>query len=91
MFKVTPPKSQIYLTRRNLLTLLSKLDRQALGDKTECTIIKYKSPAPEYQQTMGVIMITAVQDEDYYSALDRAAGVVHPLDDPKRIKIINEV
>jgi len=31
---------QIYLTRRNLETLLSKLDRAKRGELTDCTIIK---------------------------------------------------
>jgi hypothetical protein len=31
---------KVFLSRRNLLTLLSKLDRKALGQETECAVIK---------------------------------------------------
>jgi len=73
---------RIYLSRRNLLTLLSKLDRRGAGDQTYCTIIKYRNPAdpPEYQQTMDSIVVTAVEDDEYYTA--RQAGAVVPQDDP---------
>lgn len=71
---------QIYLTRRNLLTLLNKLDRQRAGDATYCTIVKsdtahIKYPIPEE------MMITAVEDEDYYD--EREPGPVHPSDEPR--------
>ena len=36
---------QVYLTRRNLLTLLSKLDRTKAGDPSECTIIDREAGA----------------------------------------------
>lgn len=65
----------IYLSRRNLQALLSKLDRQARGEHTHCTIIKHRNEAVvEYQQTMDDVMVVAVEDEAYYSAQDRAAG-----------------
>jgi hypothetical protein len=70
----------IYLTRRNLLTLLNKLDRQKAGDATACTIIKadtehLKYPIPE------AMYITAVEDEEYYN--DRSPGEVYPDDEPR--------
>lgn len=70
----------IYLTRRNLQTLLNKLDRQKAGESTACTIVKadtahIKYPIPE------AIYITAVEDEEYYN--DRAPGEVHPADEPR--------
>lgn len=71
---------RIYLSRRNLLTLLSKLDRQSAGDSTQCTIIKNDSANGPYSQTMDQIAVTAVEDKDYY--LDRAAGEVHSADIP---------
>ena len=95
MFDPKLPKSKIYLTRRNLLTLLSKLDRDDAGEKTECSIIKYKQPVAAYQQTMDSIMVIAVQDDEYYSAQNRTFGDVHPSDDPafkpSPTKIVNEV
>lgn len=70
----------VYLTRRNLLTLLSKLDRQRAGEATACTLIKadtqhIKYPMPEE------MAIVAVEDEEYYN--DRAPGEVHPSDEPR--------
>ena len=76
--------SKLYLTRRNLLTLLSKLDRKKEGDDTACTIVKYKNPPAEFQQTMDSCIITAVEDDEYYTALNRPAGEIHPLDEIKR-------
>jgi hypothetical protein len=70
---------QIYLSRRNLLTLLSKLDRQAAGDATACAIIKYKNPADPYCNTIDQVVVTAVADEEFYA--NRAPGVMHPLDE----------
>lgn len=78
------PTAKVYLTRRNLLTLLSKLDRDAAGEDTACAIIKYQNKnVPAYQQTMPEVMVIAVQDEDYYSAMDRQPGTVHFSDEPK--------
>jgi hypothetical protein len=71
---------QIFLSRRNLLALLSKLDRQKAGDSTFCTIIKRDNLHPIYSQTIPEIAITAVEDEDYY--IDRDPGIIHPSDNP---------
>ena len=71
---------QIYLSRRNLLTLLSKLDRAKSGDATAKTIVKYMNPKDPFVQTMDSIAVTAVEDEDYY--IDRTPGVMHPADEP---------
>lgn len=71
---------RLYLTRRNLLTLLSKLDRKKAGDQTECTLMKRDTTHSKYPST-DVIVITAVEDEDYYT--DRLAGPVNPLDEAK--------
>ena len=70
---------QIYLSRRNLLTLLSKLDRQAAGDATACAIIKYSNPADPYCNTFDQVVVTAVADEEFYA--NRQPGVMHPLDE----------
>jgi hypothetical protein len=71
---------QIFLSRRNLLTLLSKLDRP----ESECTLIKYRGAAKEYQQSCESILVTAVEDSVYYESQKRIPGDVHPLDDPNR-------
>lgn len=71
---------QIYLSRRNLLTLLSKLDRKELGEETACTIIKNDNTHPEFPQSMESVMVTAVEDDVYYA--HRNPGMMHPADDP---------
>lgn len=70
----------VYLTRRNLLTLLSKLDRKARGEQTECTLIKMDTVHPTYPCSAEIEVI-AVSDEEYYT--DRQPGAVHPKDEPK--------
>lgn len=75
---------QIYLTRRNLLTLLSKLDRKKQGETTACTLIKCDHVHPQYPQTMQQCSVTALEDAEYYT--DRPAGEVHPLDTPVSVK-----
>jgi hypothetical protein len=54
--------ARVYLTRRNLLTLLSKLDRRAKGEDTVCTIIKQDINHPRYPCT-DVIAVTAFEDD----------------------------
>lgn len=72
----------IYLSRRNLLTLLSKLDRAKAGERTFCAIIKADNQHPDFSQTIDQVMVTAVEDEVYYT--DREAGDVHPSDNSGR-------
>jgi hypothetical protein len=73
-----PPKSHIYLSEQNLLTLLSKLNRLALGEDTACTIIKYQQTGP-YKQTMKAIQVTAVPDGMFYN--NRPPGEMHPAEE----------
>ena len=68
---------QLYLTRRNLLTLLSKLDCVAAGGGSTKTIVKQDTVHPKYPCS-DVIAITAVEDADYYT--DRSAGEIHHSD-----------
>ena len=75
---------KVFLSRRNLLSLLSKLDRKKAGEETACTLLKYDNQHKVYPQTMQECIITAVEDEDYYK--EREAGPVHPADDPKNKK-----
>ncbi len=63
---------QIYLSRRNLLTLLNKLDRVKRGGKSFCTIIKNDTKHPKYPQSMPEISVTSLEDEEYYT--DRQPG-----------------
>ena len=81
MLTDTTPK--LYLSRRNLIALLSKLDRDNSGEDTACTIIKQQQDGPAYKQTMKQIAVIAVQDEDYYGAQKRPAGEMHPSDEKK--------
>ena len=73
--------NKVCLSRRNLLTLLSKLDRQAAGEQTACTLIKNDNQHPMFPQTMQRIEVIAVEDDVYYA--DRASGEVYPDDCPK--------
>lgn len=70
----------LYLSRRNLLTLLSKLDRRAAGDETACTIVKYQNPTDPFVNSINGCLIVAVEDKDFYA--NRSPGQVHPSDDP---------
>ena len=72
---------RVYLSRRNLLALLSKLDRQKEGESTACTLIKSDNIHPKYPQTMAEIHVTAVEDDDYYT--ERPPGIIHPSDIPR--------
>ena len=71
---------QLFLSRRNLQTLLNKLDRVAGGDSSECSLLKYKNPDDPFVQTIDEVKVTAVEDDVYYTT--RPAGIVHPADDP---------
>lgn len=68
---------QIFLTRRNLLSLLSKLDRAKAGETTARTIVKRDTAHPKYP-ILTEIAVTAVEDADYYT--DREPGEVLPDD-----------
>lgn len=63
---------QIYLSRRNLLTLLNKLDRnQENPGESRCTLIKQDTTHPTHPASC-TFRVTAVEDADYYT--DREAG-----------------
>lgn len=72
----------IFLTRRNLQTLLNKLDRKASGEETACTIIKLQGMVEDFKQTMEACNVVAVEDEAYYSSQQRTPGIVHQKDTP---------
>lgn len=69
----------VYLSRRNLLTLLSKLDRRAKGEQTECTLVKRDHSHPVYPQSHHVMFVVGVEDAEYYK--DREPGAVHIKDE----------
>lgn len=87
---ITDKTPKLYLSRRNLLALLSKLDRDVAGEHTACTLIKVQQPSPAYQQTMKEIAVIAVQDDDYYGTQNRPAGEVHPSDEAKIGKLLTD-
>ena len=70
---------QIYLSRRNLLALLSKLDRLEAGDETACAIVKYANPSDPYCNTIDQVTVIAIPDEKFYT--NRSPGAMHPLDE----------
>lgn len=72
----------VVLTRRNLLSLLSKLDRKAAGEETARQLCKMDDshPNPELRQTHACVIVQAVEDDEYY--VDRRPGPVHPNDEP---------
>lgn len=71
---------QVYLTRRNLLTLLSKLDRAKAGETTERTIIKTDVVHPVYPCS-DTLRITALEDAEYYT--DRELGPMAEADEAR--------
>ena len=73
----------VYLSRRNLLALLSKLDRVATGDFSNRTLIKHDSQHPIYPQSEPSITVIAVEDSDYY--IDREPGEILPADVHKHV------
>lgn len=74
-------QERIYLSKRNLLTLLSKLERFEKGEETQCAIVKYANPLDPYCNTIDQITVFAIPDENYYTK--RGFGEVHPYDDPQ--------
>lgn len=72
-------QAKVYLSRRNLLSLLSKLDRKAAGEVTQCTIVKNDNSHGKYPQTMKSIEVIAIDDDEYYS--DRPAGEIYHRDE----------
>lgn len=76
-----PYEAVLYLTRRNLQSLINKLDRnKRTPDASQTTLIKQDTVHPKYPCT-DVTRVIALEDEDYYT--DRTAGEVHPADVPK--------
>jgi hypothetical protein len=70
---------RLYLSKRNLLTLLSKLERLEEGQNTVCAIVKYANTTDPYCNTIDGIVVIAIPDELFY--VNRAPGLMHPLDE----------
>ena len=75
--------NRVCLSKRNLLTLLSKVARCERGESTECTPIKNQGQPGPYQQTMDKIYIIGVPDSLYYGAEDREPSPVHPIEESR--------
>lgn len=72
-----PPCGEVtvYLTRRNLLTLLNKLDaNKETPGVSRATLVKRDTRHPKYPQTHEQVVVRAVEDEEYY--VDRIPGEV---------------
>ena len=70
----------VYLTRRNLLTLLSKLDRNKVEpDVSMAKLTKLDTVHKMYPCSVPTV-VQAIEDDVYYT--DRPAGEVNPADDP---------
>ena len=55
--------AEVFLSRRNLLTLLYKLDAVKRGEESACTIVKYRNDVPfQFRQTMDSIAVIGVED-----------------------------
>lgn len=76
-------EDRIYLSKRNLLVLLSKLDRFEKGEETKCAIIKRKNIRDPYCNTIDEVAVIAIPDDHFY--INRLAGEMHPVDE-QRIK-----
>jgi hypothetical protein len=70
----------LYLSKRNLQTLLNKLERAERGEQTHCAIVKYKNTDDAFVNTMDAVMVVAISDEVLYN--NRQAGTIHVADDP---------
>lgn len=69
----------VYLSRRNLLTLLNKLDRVKAGGRSRRCLIKPRVETDPYINSDS-ITVYALEDEELYS--NREAGEVHYKDQP---------
>ena len=67
----------VYLSRRNLMTLLAKLDaNKAEPGSSMCSIIKLQNPRLDvsFRQSMEHLVVVAIDDEVFYPSQERSAG-----------------
>lgn len=57
---------KLYLSRRNITTLLQKLDSVRDGAVSACTIIKNEFAHPVYPQSLRRIAVVAIEEHDRY-------------------------
>lgn len=58
---------QVFLSRRDLLKLLKKLDGKKLSDPIlKASIIKHDGQGKDFNQTVPSVCVTALEDEIYY-------------------------
>lgn len=67
---------KVYLSRRNIKVLLSKLDGKRNGQLTACTIVKNDDEHPTHPQTLAQIAVTAVEDGQDADNLSYASRLV---------------
>lgn len=58
--------NKLYLSKRNIATLLEKLDSVRDGEASTCTIIKNDTEHPVYAQTVRRVAVTATETQDAY-------------------------
>jgi len=58
--------NKLYLSKRNIATLLEKLDGVRDGETSTCTIIKNDTAHPVYTQTVRRVAVTAAETQDAY-------------------------
>ena len=75
MDKIVP---KVYLSRLNLITLLSKLDRRKAGEVTAAMLIKNDNQHSKFNQSHPSIVVCAIEDEEYY--IDRIPGEIYSKD-----------
>lgn len=81
---------RVYLSRKNVTVLLSKLNRQMNGDSTFCTIIKCDNKHLLYPQTMPSIKVTAYEDEHNPGRSNKSQAFLSRSDLNKLISILDE-
>ena len=71
---------RVYLSRRNLLTLLAMLDERKTHTedtwREQALIVKRDNKHKTYPQTMPQIIVCALEDDEYYT--DRSPGYPSP-------------
>jgi hypothetical protein len=61
-----PGRHVVHLSERNVVALLSKLDRRAAGGDTACTILKRRQDGEvPFNQSIEEIEVTAVEDAEW--------------------------
>jgi hypothetical protein len=81
---------KVYLSRRNIQTLLNKLDRVKAGDFSACTLIKCDNQHAKYPQTMSECAVSAIEgnaslpgnENQIYLTREDLTGLLSGLDGP---------